>query len=185
MKAIIIACSCLVFASSAMAKHDHYRDTYRDSNRGFAFADVVNVEPRYQRVEHRVPEKQCWVETVRHEEPVGGYRDSHTGQILGAAIGGGLGNAVGHNKSNKRVGTVVGAILGASIANDMANNRRHSSRAVYEDVERCDVSYHSEYEERINGYDVEYRYNGQIYHTYMDRHPGKKIKVAVDVRPVY
>ena len=38
-------------------------------------------------------------------------------------------------------------------------------------------------EERIDGYRVVYRYNGQKYATELPYDPGREIRVRVDVRP--
>ncbi len=185
MKKLIIACTLIAIASPVMAGHGN-GGKFQNYNgkRPFDFARVTEVQPRYETIEHQIPERQCWVETVSRDVSTGN-RNSRTGELLGALIGGGLGNAVGHHKSNKRVGAVVGAVLGASIAHDIKRDDYRGSRVVYEDVERCDVSYRTEYEEQLRGYDVTYTYNNRIYHTFMNEHPGKKIKVAVDVRPVY
>ena len=50
-------------------------------------------------------------------------------------------------------------------------------------VQRCETRYRAQQEQRIEGYDVVYRYNGQKYATRMPYDPGKKIKVRVDIRP--
>jgi uncharacterized protein YcfJ len=50
-------------------------------------------------------------------------------------------------------------------------------------VERCETRYRSHREERIDGYNVLYRYKGQKYSTRMPYDPGYRIKVRVDIRP--
>ena len=39
-------------------------------------------------------------------------------------------------------------------------------------------------ESKLTGYDVTYKYHGNIYTTSMPHDPGKRIKVAVSVQPV-
>jgi uncharacterized protein YcfJ len=48
---------------------------------------------------------------------------------------------------------------------------------------RCEVTQQTSYEEELVGYDVTYRYQGRIFTTRTQEHPGKRIPVLVDVRP--
>ena len=147
-----------------------YEERYEDYGR------VVNARPIYQRVAVDVPRQSCRVETVAHEERRRGG-DSFAGAVVGGLVGG----AIGHELGNGRGGaTAVGGLIGASIGNSAGK----SSRVVrYHDEEVCNTRYRTEYEQRIVGYDVSYRYQGRIYQTRTDRHPGDRI--AVDARPYY
>jgi uncharacterized protein YcfJ len=110
-------------------------------------------------------------------------RKSHTGTILGAVIGGALGNELGHRKHNKQAGTAIGALLGGSIGRDFGRKpQQYVTR--YRDEQRCNTTTEISYDERVVGYDVTYRYNGQSYTTRMQRDPGNSIKVKVAITPV-
>jgi len=149
------------------------------------YARVVHVQPIYHRIERSIPRETCWNERVQVQQPHRYRNDSYTDEILGGIIGGAIGNAVGHNKSNKKVQAAIGAALGASIAHDM-NRPRHSDYGVsYRDEQRCAVEHDVEYHEEVSGYNVTYRYHGREYQTRTRRHPGKRIRVQVDVRPVH
>jgi len=177
----LIAIGLLAGASLTWAAPHHAHKNSRHHD----FAKVTHVEPIYRTVSHRVPERHCWTETVAYEQPHNGHR-SHTGTILGSIIGGAIGNELGTNKSSQKVGAVAGALLGGSIARDISyRNRANFTTTEYRDEERCEISEKVSYEEKITGYKVTYRYHGNTYHTRMDHHPGKKIKVAVSVSPVY
>jgi uncharacterized protein YcfJ len=82
---------------------------------------------------------------------------------------------------------VAGTLLGAAIAND-ASRRRHAGKygpvQYSRPVTRCATQYREHQEERIEGYDVTYRYKGQKYATRMPHDPGRKIRIRVDIRPV-
>lgn len=160
--------------------------SYAKSEHSIDYARVTQVKPIYETIERRVPREQCWVETVREERP--GHRaQSTTGTLLGGLIGGAVGHAVGHGKSNKKIGAVVGTVLGMSIANDAArhhNRQSHYRSTSYRDVERCETHYQVKTEQVLNGYDVEYKYRGRLYNTFMEHQPGDKIKVAVQVTPL-
>ncbi|MGH1441176.1 MAG: glycine zipper 2TM domain-containing protein [Cellvibrionaceae bacterium] len=164
------------FAQAEKSKR-HYQDYNNDYNETVDYAKVVNVKPIYETVEYSEPYKECHYE----ERVVRKRRGSDTAIILGSLIGGAIGNELGHNKSNKRVGTVAGAILGGSIAKDI-----HRSKRGYHvrDEKVCTTAYQVNYKEELRGYDVAYKYRGKTYYTTMDQHPGKKIRVAVSVRPL-
>ena len=170
---ISLSTALIALAPVSQAETQHFVD----------YAKVNSVTPIYQTFEHRVPEEHCWTETVRRD--LRPERRSATGTLMGGIIGGAIGHAVGHGSDNKKIGAVVGTMLGASIGSDISHQKRHSSRhaSVYEDVERCEVSYRMETEERLSGYDVSYSYRGETYSTRMDEHPGKRMKISVSVRP--
>lgn len=159
----------------------------------YAYANVVNTTPVYERYEQRIPQKQCRIETVQQYHPRhqnNQYRrHSATPTLVGSVIGGAIGHAVGRGKKNKRMGTAVGAILGASIGKDTGYRNvdpreNIESRVSYQDVERCEVRHRIETRRELVGYDVDYEYQGRLYSTRMERDPGDKLKVAVTVSPV-
>lgn len=179
---IALASTLLMSASLVAEANDHGRGHGRDYHgHNNDFAKVVSATPVYETFQRRIPEEQCWVENVRVEER--GRATSPTGTIVGGVIGGALGNAVGHHRSNKKVGTVVGAVLGAAIGNDISRRHSGGGSVYYEDQERCETTYRTVTEERLNGYDVAYRYGGKIYHTHTNEHPGNRIRVGVNVYP--
>ncbi len=162
--------------SAALATQAYASDaSYTD------FARVVDAEPVYERVAHNVPQQQCWTETVRYD-----HRGPHsaTGTIVGTLVGAAIGHQIGHDKRGKKIGRVAGAVLGGSIGHDVSHKNRHA-RSTYRDEQRCETRYHTNYTQELVGYDVTYRYHGKTYHTHMAHNPGNKIKVAVQVHPVY
>lgn len=175
MKSPVVFTVILIGVFSTTALAGQYRHT--------DYARVVAVEPVYRTIERRIPQQECWVETVRQEVPV--YTaSSATGTIVGGIVGGAIGHAVGHGRSNKQLGAAVGTVLGMSVGSDLSHNRRGGYTEVsYRDVERCEVRHAVQTERRLLGYDVTYQYQNQRYTTRMGRHPGKRIRVAVDVSP--
>jgi uncharacterized protein YcfJ len=143
-------------------------------------ATVISAEPVYRTVRVNEPTEQCWDEPV--SVPVQGGHKSYTPHIFGAIVGAAVGNEFGSGRG-KDLATAAGAVLGGSIGRDVqARNRSNTNtRTVYE--KRCQIvdRYHTE--ERLDGYDVSYRYNGQVYNTYTDHDPGPTIKVSVSVVP--
>jgi len=150
-------------------------------NQGFTdFAKVLEAEPIYQTVEYDTPERKCWTESVAYQKP---HNSSATGTILGGIVGAAIGNKLGHKKSNRRIGAVAGAVLGASIGNDISRNNSSHSTTEYRDQKHCEVTHRIRKEEELVGYRVTYKYHGQTYQTRTTEHPGKKLKVAVNVQP--
>ena len=151
-------------------------------------AKVTNVQPIYKTIEHRVPQEMCWVETVRIDD-VPRRRRSSTPTLVGGIIGGVIGNEIGRGGDNKKIGAVVGTLLGMSIARDIdKHHKRHEAEPDktkrYEDVERCEVTEHVETEQVLDGYNVSYIYANRHFDTFMKKHPGKRLRVAVNVKPI-
>jgi len=178
---IFVASLGLTLAMTPLAQAEkskrYYQSHESQHSETIDFAKVITVKPIYETVSYSEPYKECHYE----ERSVRRHRDSSTAIILGSLIGGAIGNELGHRKSNKRIHTVAGAILGGSIAKDIDR----SKRGYHVRNERvCTTSYQVNYKEEVTGYDVAYKYRGITYHTSMEQHPGKKIRVAVSVRPL-
>lgn len=151
--------------------------TVQASNRYADYARVIASEPVYEYVSQ--PQRECWNEQIGHETA----RDrSYAGAIIGGIAGGILGNQVGKG-SGKSVATAVGAATGVIVGDSIDNDgvQRTSSRPVY--AERCRTIEHSN--RHLTGYDVTYRYQDRVYTTFMQRPPGKRIRVKVSVEPEY
>lgn len=135
---------------------------------GYYYADVVEVTPVIKMVRVSTPQTECWNEEVTHQA------DNASGMILGGIIGGAIGNRVGKGHSRKAA-IAAGAIIGAAIG---GNGK--SKETPYTTIEeRCNTvsTYHNE--ERVAGYDVSYSFDGNIYHTETDTHPGDRIKISI------
>lgn len=161
----------LPVSMSALAEYD--RGTIEE-------ATVISTQPVYRTVRVNEPIEQCWDEPVHVPSNSGYY--SHTPKILGAIVGAAVGNEFGSGRG-KDLATVAGAVLGGSIGRDMqANHARRNSRVVYE--KRCELVDRYRTEERIDGYEVDYRYNNQVYSTFTRHDPGPTLTVSVNVVPV-
>jgi uncharacterized protein YcfJ len=180
----------------------------------YAYAEVVEVSPRYGWHEITEPVQQCADVTDdamayagRHEDHYGRYRDDRYAHYryerrhgAGAAglVGGLIGGIIGHQfggGNGKTAMTVAGAALGASIARDRARRERDYGAAYYtphhpepytytRSVRRCTESQRTRRVRGVNGYDVVYRYQGATFHKWVDEHPGDAIRVHVAVEPL-
>jgi len=143
----------------------------------YVYGDVLSATPVYTNVQVPNDHRVCWNQQVQHTR----YRNARGDTLLGTVIGGLVGTQFG--KGGGRVAaTVGGAIIGGSIANDYSH--RHNPGQSYSTVEqRCEIRHEYTQEQRLTGYDVRYRYRGQVYNTRMQRDPGDQIRLRVSVSP--
>jgi len=171
-KLLLVSITGFMFVSgSVFAGH-----TKTSSPRFQDYAKVTYVEPVYKTVRINRPEQECWDEerTVEH-----GYRgDRHAGGLVGGILGGVAGHQVGKGHG-KAAATIVGTLLGSKIGKDIAGNNSRNAGSHVETETVCRTVNRYEEEDRLQGYKVGYRYNGHEYDTFMNNHPGKKIKVRV------
>ncbi len=170
----LLATVSLSVAGNSMASHE-----YR--NEHIEYAKVTDVRPIVRLIDVSTPRQECWQEPVHHVEVRDDYTTGRT--ILGGIIGAAIGNQIGRGRGNDAA-TVVGGLAGAAVGANSARAERYEERHVdYED--RCRTTYQHHQEERIDGYEVTYRFAGQEYTTVMAEKPGKRIPVNVQVRPAY
>ena len=171
----ILAKSCLVFSCLGLSFASGI--TLAGNSVDYVYAYVVDSQPMYETEYINEPQQHCWQEERQVRQP-----QSHTGTILGGIVGAAVGNELGHGHSNKNVGAVAGALLGASIGRDVSV--RNGSRYAYRQVEQCEQVNRRREKSYITGYQVTYRYQGELYSTQMARDPGRRIKLRVEVSPV-
>jgi uncharacterized protein YcfJ len=135
-----------------------------------AQARVVSAVPI--REASAAPRQECWTE---HPGDRGGGN-----RAAGAVIGGIAGGLIGHqfgSGSGNTAATIAGTIGGAAVGNEIARRQGGDPRA----VERCrDVS---DYDERVVGYDVVYRFQGREFTARLPYDPAPDLPVNVTVEP--
>ena len=169
---------------------------YRDyNNSAYDYAKVVGVDPIIESYQVNQPVEQCWDERVPKKVHYRNDRKRYTRtpEILGGLIGAAIGNQIGRGDGRK-LATAAGVLLGASVGLDVKHRnqdrRRHENRHYsnrhggYEVVQRCELRDNYITEEKVVGYNVAYKYRGNVFSTEMYEHPGDKIKVKVTVDPV-
>lgn len=179
---IIAIFAAILIVSPARAGHGDSSDSYIDK------AKVITAIPIYSTVRVSTPRREC------REVPVTTY-DRHSGKqyksvtpiIVGSVIGAAVGNQFGRG-TGKTVGTIAGGVLGGSVARDIQHRYGNRGQGVVHQktytTTQCETIEEFHDEERIDGYQVKYRYNGRVYQTRTDTDPGKRIPVRVSVRPV-
>jgi len=159
------------------APHGGQQAQYGGQQQRYDYARVTNVEPIYRTVRINAPRQECWDEerTTYNQ----GYQ-SGTPTIIGGLIGGAIGNQFGKGHG-KDVATIAGALLGGSIARDQQNKNHGGGHATTRYETACRTVNDYQTEERIEGYQVSYKYRGQIYTSRMNREPGDRVRVQVQV----
>lgn len=188
-----------------------YDNAYDQSQSRTDVAQVVRVEPMYDRYATGGYQRQeCWDERTNAYD-AGYYRDANgrlyrngsdsntNGTLIGALIGGALGNQAGKGDGRKAAtvgGAVIGGIIGNQVdRNNVAGSNDQAGYNQYRDnsgvVRRCRTvtdyngnQYASNQGGPPVGYTVTYRYAGQTYTSVTNRRPGRTMRVVVDVRPV-
>ena len=166
------ALALALVASGVHAQDGRYANA--DDNTHYGWADVLRADPVQGVTRTEVPRQECYEQPVVRRD--GG--NSTAGTVLGAVIGGVLGNTVGKGDGRKAA-TVAGAVAGGAIGNRSTRGRDYESTQT-----QCrEVNTVSE-QRRIIGYDVEYRYRGEVYMSRLDYDPGERLRVRVSVTPV-
>lgn len=167
-----MASAAILFAGTAQADRAMYD-----------YAKVISSQPMVRYVTVKTPVRECWEEMQYYSVDT---RPRHSGgsTLLGAMIGGAIGHQFGSGSGNDAA-TVAGALIGAAVGNDSARKRNagYGTETYSRPVKRCATRYRETQEERIDGYRVTYRYNGQKYVTEMPYDPGNRLRVRVDIRP--
>ena len=153
----------------------------REGGSRFDYAEVTRVEPITREVRVRTPREECWDEEVPVYES--GYR-SATPMILGGIIGGVVGHTMGKGHG-KDAATVAGTVLGGSIGRDVGEQHRTPDNYRTVQETRCRMVDDYREEQRVEGYRVFYRYQGEDYETRMPQDPGERIRVQVSVQPAW
>lgn len=119
------------------------------------------------------PQRQCIEQQQLVQSPPSG-----AGGLLGAIVGGVAGNAIGGG-AGRALATGAGVIGGALVGNSVEANATPPTSVP---VQQCQIV--SRAENRLIGYDVVYRYNGQTYTTRMANDPGAPgTALAMNVTP--
>ena len=179
------AAAALAFTlAAATAQADNWSRIHADQQATrYDYAEVIDARPIIRQVRVERPVRECWqdVETRRVHTRRGGNPGA---ALAGGVIGGVIGNQFGSGRGNDAA-TIVGALVGAAIGSDSGRRHRHGPAYATESypVERCDTHIETTTEERVDGYDVTYVYNGQTLRTRMPNPPGERIRVRVSVAP--
>ncbi|PIV33041.1 MAG: hypothetical protein COS34_09880 [Lysobacterales bacterium CG02_land_8_20_14_3_00_62_12] len=161
------------------------QDRYADSgyvepaeNVTFAYADVLRVDPIYETFVTREPSERCYEQSTGYRERSGGG-----GTVLGAIIGGVLGNTVGKG-DGRRAATVAGAVVGGVVGHDIEKNNGSAGGRDYRGTrQHCESVEIEREDQRIAGYDVQYRFRGEVFMSRLNYDPGQRLRVRVAVTP--
>ena len=136
------------------------------------YGQVVEVEPIYQHVS--IPEERQVCDRRRNDNHRYQRNENSAGRaILGGIIGGAIGNRFGKGRG-RDASTALGVLIGAGVG---ASNKHRR----YQNRPNCYIETYYNSEERFVGYDVTYEFNGELYQTQMQDHPGDRVRLRVNV----
>ena len=144
----------------------------RYGNETMARAKVIASTPIYDTVNE--PRTECWTETVGYETRSYPSANNTGGAIVGAIAGGLLGSTVGKG-SGQVAAAAVGAATGAVIGDRWPGGRVVSGP---QQIERCQTT--DNFRQILSGYDVRYRFQGQVYSTQLPYDPGDFLNLRVN-----
>lgn len=173
-KLLLPALVLALLVTSVYAQDARYPNQNSDDNTHYGWADVLRVDPVSAVTRTEVPRQECYDQQVVRQD----RGNSTAGTILGAVVGGVLGNTIGKGDGRKAA-TVAGAVAGGAVGNRVSDRGGD-----YESTQtHCrQVSTVSE-QRRIVGYDVEYKYRGEVYVSRLNYDPGERLRVRVNVQP--
>lgn len=182
---LLIAAAGLTLVSAPLAARQsssyydarpEYASASAASGAHYAWADVLRVDPVYESVPVTRTRRECRdVRVTRRNEGNG-----TAGTVIGAIVGGALGNTIGKG-DGRQAATVVGAVAGGAIGHGVATSDEDEYSSVRTECENVPQMTH---ERRISSYDVEYRYQGDVYMSRLAYDPGERLRVRVSVTPV-
>lgn len=183
----------LVTAFPAWSGHNDERNSgYAYDNSQYDYAKVIDVQPVIDIVQ--VPEDRQVCREVPVQRRVVEYR-SPAPAIFGAILGGFIGNQLsrghghrhGHGHGygyNRAAATFAGAAIGGVIATEV-QYRKYPAKYYSDTTQVCNTETSWRSEERVVAWDVSWKYRGRIYHSRMDEPPGERIRIRINVDPVY
>ncbi len=173
--ATLLAVALVAPAAQAGHEDDHFVSS------SSSYADVVSSRPIYHEVEVTTPREECWQEPVTRRED-----NPHWGVTAQTVTGGVIGGVIGNqavNGSKRDAATALGALVGAAIGANRASKQQANVREYTDYERRCRTVQERRTEQRLDGYDVSYRYGGQLYQTRLPYDPGRRLRVQVSVTP--
>ncbi|HUU73108.1 MAG TPA: glycine zipper 2TM domain-containing protein [Burkholderiales bacterium] len=164
-KALSITTFIALICSLSTAQANHVFEDY---------ARVIKVTPQYEEVNR--PREVCETEYIPERD----YRQgSLAGPLIGGIAGGVLGAQVGKG-SGRVAASAAGAAIGAIVGDRMS--RRDRATHYQREVRHCETL--DQWETRLSGYRVVYRYHGHTRTTMLPYDPGRKLRLRVAIEPL-
>jgi uncharacterized protein YcfJ len=161
-----------LFAPHALAQGYEYSPEQESVT--FAYADVLSSDPIVERIQEARPREVC------QDVEVSRGSNGAVGTVIGAVVGAVVGNQVGSG-DGRRAATAAGAVVGGAVGReiDSSNDANAETRL----QRQCEVV--DEYVERqqIVGYDVQYRFRGEVFSSRISYDPGEKLRIRLAISP--
>jgi len=162
---VVSSIALMLVTNAVYAQTDVDQDGRSTENVTFAFAEVLSADPVYL-VVPGAQREECYEDRAES--------DSTGGTLLGAVVGGALGNQVGGG-DGRTAATIAGAVLGGAVGNNYSARDKGQTR--------CRIIDGEPERREVVGYDVQYRYQGEIFVSRLDYDPGSRLRVRISVTP--
>ena len=160
----------------------------------YTTARVVDVTPMYEyhrtypshssHQPHYGNDQRC---KIKHVEVHNTHRDSGAvGAIIGGAIGAHIGSSIGDSREATAVGAIAGSVLGGAVGQQQSSSVHYRvGQDCYQRPTHHSQGYEKPYREyrELIGYKVRYRYNGREFSMTTHEHPGRTVRIRVEVQP--
>lgn len=166
----------IVTPALADRNHDHH-----DRHRHYDYAKVIAVSPIYRMVEVAVPRESCWQEQEQRPVRRQVRSDNAEKMLVGGLIGGVIGHHLGQG-DDRDIATIAGTLIGAAVGHDQGTTQGQTREYYVENSTHCRTDTDYRTEQQLDGYQVTYRYRGELYDTRMDQPPGDRIRIPVKRR---
>lgn len=184
MNKMMIAAAVAAPLASGAAGFGGYKLAQAPAATSDGMAEVISVLPVSKNVRVADTDRECSSVPVYYSDRVQtDNTDTGRNVAVGSVIGGVVGNQVFRGKSRDE-GTLAGAALGGYLGYARAqsvNKPQTVQRVRYEQQCRTVKQYRTE--QQPDGYDVTYRYNGQVFTSRMQTPPPARFPVAVQAAP--
>ena len=187
---VILIAAMLLLAGSALVAAQAAPSPNLE-NAHYGWADVLRVDPVYNKPAPTEPQQECWEEQVPVEPAASDSDDGNrtVAGVFGAIVGGLLGNRFGKG-SGRTAATAAGAVAGGVVGSQLADNSERDREPQYTTRRRCrplgeaPAPAAAPAQPEIIGYEVEYRYRGDVYASRLANDPGDRLRVRVSVTPI-
>ena len=180
----MLAC-CFLLAAPTFAQERAPQQPQGPEAVHYGWADVLRVDPVYEPGAASEPQQECYEEQVLQQPgqasvPDQGKRVGNT--VIGAIFGSIIGSRIGKGDGRKAA-TAAGAIAGGVIGNNVGANSNQLAAEAPRYITQRHCRQVEGSQRRVLGFDVEYRYRGEVYTARMASDPGDRMRVRVTVTP--
>ena len=156
--------------------HKHPQNHAGNGNHKLHYAKVLFVKPIYRNVRIERPQLYCDNRNVNHSGVTVVHQHSPDQIVLGGIMGGIIGHGLS-DADTRGINTLAGVLIGSAVAHDLSSTQYVADSRWQQPQPRCREHIRVFERQELVGYKVKYKYQGQIFTTRSDQHPGSRILI--------